>query len=257
MSGAEADIFARVGDAYDRIFAREVGATESQVDFLIHAIGLRPGQRVLDVCCGPGRHSLALARRGFAVTGLDRDATLLDLARRRAADAGLSVRWVEADARQIPRLGPFAAAVCLFASWGYGPEPAEDGRVLAGVGRTLAPGARLALDVPNLPWLEAHPHGSSLSLAGGTAVAERRAFDPATRRLTVHWRVRETGGGWEADLGYRVYGLEEMEWMLAAAGLVLESAHGGYDGAPLSAASPRVLVLARRPVLPLAPGGPR
>ena len=45
--------------------------TEQEVDFLVDALGLTPGQEVLDVGCGPGRHSLALARRGFIVLGVD------------------------------------------------------------------------------------------------------------------------------------------------------------------------------------------
>jgi SAM-dependent methyltransferase len=253
VTGTEAELFARLGAAYDAVFAQEVAATEAQADFLVRALGLRPGQRLLDVGCGPGRHSLALARRGLAVTGLDREGALLDLARRRAAAEGLHVHWVAADARRMPRLGPFAAAICLFASWGYARDPAEDGRVLGGVARNLAPGGRFVLDVPHVAWLEAHPRGRTLSLAGGTAVRERRAFDPATRRLAVHWRVREPAGAWEAELEYRVYGVEELEWMLAATGLVLEAAYGGYDGAPLSASRPRAVVLSRRPVLPLGP----
>ena len=45
--------------------------TENQVDFIIKAMGLSGGERILDLACGYGRHSLALARRGFSVVGVD------------------------------------------------------------------------------------------------------------------------------------------------------------------------------------------
>ncbi len=249
------ELFARIGEDYDGIFAQEVEQTEAQADFALRVLGLRPGQRVLDVCCGPGRHALALARRGMDVTALDRDGVLLAMGRRRAAAAGLTVRWVEADARRPPRLGVFAGAMCLFASWGYAGDPAEDGLVLAGVARGLAPGARFLLDVPNLTWLAAHPTGRSLSLARGTAVREERRFHPDSRTLDVSWDVRRRGRPrWTTDIRYRVYALEEMEWHLAAAGLVLDAAYGGFDGSSLTAQSPRCVVLSRRPILP---GGAR
>lgn len=61
-----------------------------------------PGQRFLDLACGPGTLAIAAARIGANVTGLDASPTLLDLARSRAADAGLPVTWTEADMTQIP-----------------------------------------------------------------------------------------------------------------------------------------------------------
>jgi len=55
------------------------------------------GREVLDLCCGPGRHSLALAERGYAVTGVDRSPFLLEQARQRAAEAGAVIEWVQED----------------------------------------------------------------------------------------------------------------------------------------------------------------
>jgi SAM-dependent methyltransferase len=251
------EIFQRIGDAYDLVFAAEVRRTEEQADFAMRALGLRPGQRVLDVGCGPGRHCLALARRGLVVTGVDRDPGLLALARQRARAAGLSVQWIAADARHLPRIGPFHGALCMFATWGHAADPAQNQRVLAGVAERLLPGGRFLLDVPNLAWLQAHPRGQVLSVTGGTAVRETRRFDPATRELHLQWRVRQRGRApWTSEVRYRVYGLEEMEWLLASAGLVLEAAYGDFDGSALTAASPRCLIVARRPVLPALPPGP-
>ena len=45
-----------------------------EVDGILDYLRLSPPARILDLCCGPGRHSLELARRGFAVTGVDKTA---------------------------------------------------------------------------------------------------------------------------------------------------------------------------------------
>ncbi|HVB11270.1 MAG TPA: methyltransferase domain-containing protein [Bacillota bacterium] len=245
------ELFARIGGDYDLVFAGEVAHTQAQADFAAHACGLRPGQRVLDVCCGPGRHAVALALRGLSVTGVDRDPHLLEVARERARSRGVGVHWVRGDVRHLPRLGVFHAAICLFASWGYAADPAHDELILAGVARRLRPGGHFLVDVPNLLWLLAHPSGEELSVAGGVAVREIRRFDPASRQLSARWQVRQPGRPpWQIQAHCRVYGLEDLEWMLARAGLVLEAAYGEFDGTPLTAQRPRCLALARRPILP-------
>ena len=59
--------------------------TRQEIDLLIRSAGLERNDRILDLCCGQGRHSLDLARRGFPhVTGLDRSRYLIRLARKRA-----------------------------------------------------------------------------------------------------------------------------------------------------------------------------
>lgn len=249
--GWDEELFARIGENYDQIFASEVARTEEQADFVMRTLGVRAGQEMLDLCCGPGRHALALARRGVHVTAVDRNPVLLEEARRRARAMGVRVRWLQADARALPPVGPFSGAICLFASWGYLNDPAHDSQVLAAIGARLLAGARLLMDIPHAAWLERHPAGQTLAVAAGAALRENYAYDRATHTLQATWRVRQRGGApWAAHITYRVYPLAELQWMLARAGLVLEASFSGYDGAPLSSSHPRCLLLARRPVLP-------
>ena len=245
------ELFTRIGNRYDRVFANEVLHTEEQVDFLMQVLALRRGQRVLDVGCGPGRHAIVLARRGMRVTAVDRHAGMLALATGRARAASVQVDWVHADARRLPGQATFAAGYCLFASWGYAEDPEDDVAVMAAVASRLQPGAAFLLDVPNAEWLQAHPAGHAYSAAAGVAVRESRRFDPEARALRVSWRVRQTKGpAWSTTLTYRVYRMADLEWLLARCGLVLEKAYGDFTGAALGADCPRCLAVARRPVLP-------
>jgi len=76
--------------------------TADEVDLLIRSVGLERNDRILDLCCGQGRHSLELARRGFPhVTGLDRSRYLIRLARKRAKQRVLQVSFHEGDARRF------------------------------------------------------------------------------------------------------------------------------------------------------------
>ena len=102
--------------------------TSEEVDLLIRTVGLERNDRILDLCCGQGRHSLELAWRGFPhVTGLDRSRYLIRLARKRAKQRGLQVSFHEGDARRF-RLGDAEFhCVCLLGN-SFGLFRASGGR---------------------------------------------------------------------------------------------------------------------------------
>lgn len=109
---------------------------------LVDALGVRPGDRFLDVAAGTGNVALEAARRGAAVTAVDVTPRMLDLGRARAEGAGLEVTWVEADAED---LGVGDAAFDVVASaFGviFAPHPAV---AVAELRRVLRPGGRAGL----------------------------------------------------------------------------------------------------------------
>lgn len=132
--------------------------TRAEIDRLLEAVDLPREARVLDLCCGQGRHTLELARRGFpAVTGLDRSRYLIRLARRRARAQGLEVRFREGDARKVGQLRERFDVVCVLGnSFGYFESADEDVEVLRGIQRVLVPGGRVVLDVTDGAWMRDH-----------------------------------------------------------------------------------------------------
>jgi SAM-dependent methyltransferase len=112
--------------------------TAQEVRFLTETLGLGPGDRILDVGCGPGRHAQALRAAGVEVVGLD-----ISLAFLRAAGPG---RWVRADARALPFVRDgFDAAISL-CQGGFGLlGGTEDAGVVVEMARVVRPGGRLAL----------------------------------------------------------------------------------------------------------------
>ena len=119
--------------------------TRADIDFLVDRLALKPASRILDVPCGSGRHSLALAARGHRITGLDISDEAITHARRAAADAGLDVTFKLADMRDLPRNGSFDAAVCMGNSFGY-LDLAGTQEFVAALAAAVRPGGRLAID---------------------------------------------------------------------------------------------------------------
>jgi SAM-dependent methyltransferase len=122
-------------------------AAPQEVDTIIAMLGLQPGAVILDLCCGVGRHSLEFARRGYAVTGVDRTAAYLQTAREVSAAENLDVEWVQADAREFLRPEAFDLAINMYTSFGYFEDPAEDRRVAENLFRSLKPGGSLMIDL--------------------------------------------------------------------------------------------------------------
>jgi len=118
------------GDTLDLL---EEERTLKEVDFVLSALQLRPGAKILDLCCGVGRHALEFAARGYSVTGLDYTVEYLDRARAKAEDAGLDLKLVRADMRRIPAGIKYDAVVNLFTSFGYFDSDAENFKVLGAV----------------------------------------------------------------------------------------------------------------------------
>src|SRR5271170_7033063 len=92
------------GEDYLNIYRHTLTAerTEKEVAFAEQKLALNAGARVLDLCCGPGRHSVLLAKRGYKVTGLDLSESYLGLARPGATDSKVGFDTVSADMREIP-----------------------------------------------------------------------------------------------------------------------------------------------------------
>src|SRR5205085_8594184 len=121
-------------------------AAASDVEQIL-TLAQRSDGQVLDLACGPGRHSVAFARKGFTVTGVDRSPFLLERARERGRDASVDIEWVQSDMRSFRRTGSFDLAVCLFTSFGFFRDDAENQRVLQNVATSLRPGGTFVLDM--------------------------------------------------------------------------------------------------------------
>jgi SAM-dependent methyltransferase len=221
---------------------------EQEVDFIVEALELPAGAAVLDLCCGEGRHTVALARRGYRMSGLDLSAFHLRLARKAAKETGVSVRWKRADMRDIPWEGEFDAVINVLTSFGYFESDDEDFKVLAGVARALKPGGRFLLDTINREWLVRHleAHGWQEG-TDGTLSLEDRSFDLlAGRQRNRILSIQPDGTRRKRKIDLRMYTLTELAKMLSRAGLEVRRTWGAFDSREYGLDSRRMIVLAEK-----------
>ncbi|HVC45535.1 MAG TPA: class I SAM-dependent methyltransferase [Candidatus Binataceae bacterium] len=234
-------------NVYGHLFTAERAAKEAA--FVVRTLGLQAGARMLDLCCGQGRHCVALARHGLHVTGLDLNPAYLELARQAADEARVAIECVAADMRQIPFENAFAAAVNMYSSFGYLESEADDARVLASLARALKPGGQVMLDMLNREWAVANYIQNDWHAAqDGTLYVERRDLDLASSRMRVRFTIVEAQGGRHESVGHdiRLYTLTETTRLLEHAGLGVTEVFGGFDGEPYSIETRRMIIAARK-----------
>lgn len=199
--------------------------TVEEVDLLIASAGLERSHRILDLCCGQGRHTLELAERGFQrVAGLDRSRYLIRLARKRARQRHLLLSFHEGDARNF-RLGDreFGCVCILGNSFGYFERQEDDLAVLEAVKRALAGGGKLVMDLMDGEWMRCHFEPRSWEwLDRNRFVCRERSLAEDHDRLISREVVVDAERGVIADQFYaeRLYSKERLEALLIGAGFV-------------------------------------
>ncbi len=214
--------------------------TRREVDFLVDVLDLAPGARVLDVGCGPGRHALDLADRGFVVHGVDISERFVDLARSAAPPQATFERL---DATTMTFDGEFDAAISLCqGAFGLCSGPGSpldaDGAVLAGMARALRPGGRLAVSAFS-------------SYFQVRFLEETDAFDAAAGVNHERTEVRDAEGVVApAELWTTCFTPRELRLLADAAGLevldIWSVTPGDYARRPPDLDHPEFLLLARR-----------
>jgi SAM-dependent methyltransferase len=211
--------------------------TEQEVGFLIDALGLQPGMRVLDVGCGPGRHAHALGQRGVTVHGIDISADFVELA---TAAAVPNTSFERLDARQLPFDAEFDAAIslCQGAFGLLGGD--QDGDVLAGMARAVKPGGGLVCVSAFSAYFQLR------------YLEDTDTFDAATGVNHEVATVKdEEGRDAQFDLWTTCFTPRELRLLAVQAGLVVRDlwsvTPGAYRRDPPTVETPELLLVAARP----------
>ncbi|MGA1407875.1 MAG: SAM-dependent methyltransferase [Ilumatobacteraceae bacterium] len=230
-----------MGEAYLR-YSFTKGTTQ-EVDYLVDALKLDPSMSILDVGCGPGRHVVEFARRGYRVTGIDISTTFIDIGRKRAVEEGLdSARFEVVDARDastlVASVGVVDRAVCQCqGAFGVMREDGEDEAVLRSIASVLRPGGLLALSAFNAYFSVRHHHEADFDAELGISHERTEIRDPS-------------GATREVSLWTGCYTPRELRLLLRATGYgepsISSVEPGAYGNAPPTVDSPEFLVIAER-----------
>ncbi len=231
--------------------------TTEEVDFLVEALDLRGGERILDLACGFGRHALEFARRGHRVVGVDITEPYIQDARATAAREGLPVEFVQADGRDLTFRDAFDVVLNMAdGAIGYFDSDQENLRLFDVISAALHPGGQHVMAVCSADHARNHfPKRHWEAGKQRLSLADFR-WQESTRRMIYRGHTFRYGEPLppipdtfldDGHRGTRLYGLDELRSVLAARGLDVQRAFGAYDLAvPASPDHLMLVVLSRK-----------
>ena len=220
-------------ELWEKAIPEEV--TNQEVDFLINELNLVPGQHILDVPCGFGRHTIALAKRGFKVTGIDISKTFIDGLKARVDAEDLSIRAVEGNILVTEIDQKFDAAICLGNSFGYFDFQGMKVFVQK-ISDSLAQGAMFIINsgmlaesiFPNLARYAEH----KTYTVGNITMEVDNNYNTAEGYLVSNLHYTRDGSSEEHHFKHYVFTLAEVKRLLNMYGLSVISAYNSVSKEP-------------------------
>lgn len=225
--------------------------TATEVDFVLSQTRLTTDERILDIGCGPGRHSIELAQRGYQAVGIDTSTAMIEAATERAAQAGVQPKFWQISAEKFSTAKKFEAAICLFTTLGQintndkKSQSKPDHPLLHQVAKVLVPGGTFTLEVPQKGWVinnlkKTDRFGDDLQYTD-----IRRTYDSEYSMVTETFTLVSPEGTREYLLRYHLYTLQQVRAMLENAGFEIIQTYGDFQQAPLNATSPNMIAVAQ------------
>lgn len=221
-------------------------SASTEADQLIELLKLRQESEILDLCCGIGRHSLELARRGYEVTGLDRTESYIVRARQQVNDEPLSVNFIIGDARRFCQLDSYDAVINMFTAFGYFKDQADDMRVLLNVRASLKNGGKLLIDIIGKEILARIYQARDWHENDYGIFLRESEVDCAWSWIKNRWLLIKDGKKYEHKFGHRIYSAVELSNLLYKAGFNQVEVYGSLDGAPYDHQAQRLVVVATK-----------
>jgi SAM-dependent methyltransferase len=235
-------------ELYPYVFPVErVAAAPGQVSQILALAGVTGGA-VLDLCCGPGRHAVEFARRGFTVTGVDRSPFLLERAREKSDAAEVEVEWVLDDMREFRRPATFDLACNLFTSFGYFASEEENLRVLRNVRESLRDGGVLVMDMVGRERVARQGmEARHTQFADGAVLIQQPHVNDDWTRLDNEWTlVQPAGESQSYRFEHYLYSGSGLKDRLLNCGFAGVELYGDLQGSPYGDDAWRLVAVARK-----------
>lgn len=234
-------------DLYPFMFPKERFERTPEEIRKVLALTQPGGKNALDLCCGPGRCSIALAQEGYRVTGVDKTRYLLDKARAKARAARAKIEWVESDMRDFVRQEAYDLAISMFTSFGFFDDKREDVQVLGNVFSSLKPNGVFLVDVLGKERLAKILLGTTCDeLPDGTKLIQRHEIFDDWTRIRNEWILIQNGQAKSKKFHHTIYSGQELRDRMEQVGFVDVKLYGNLDGAEYGPNAQRLIAVGRK-----------
>lgn len=225
---------------------RDESEAKRQIIFLEKYVGVTKDEKILDLCCGNGRHSIELKKLGYDVVGIDLSEDLLESARKKASENNIDLKLIKCDMREIPYENYFDLVVQFFTSFGYFETDEENQKVLSAISRSLKGNGRFLIDYLNPDYIVKNLVEKDEKIISGLLIKQERWIDIAKHRVNKRITITVDDKSSVFNESVRMYSLDEIKAMLGKSYLQLTDVYGDFDGSEYSPNSPRMILIGKK-----------
>lgn len=224
---------------------RDSAEAIAQIDFLLKTIPQLPkNAKILDLCCGSGRHSIELRKLGYDVVSADLSLDLLNIAKEFAYDNNIDLKIIRCDMREIPFSNQFDLVIQFFTSFGYFESDEDNQKVLNSISKSLKPNGKFLIDYMNPDHVVDNlVSKDEKDISEGIHIIQERWIDKQRHRINKKITLIRDGKEESYEESVRLYSHEEMKDMLYEAGLQLSETYGDFLGTKFNRKSPRMILI--------------
>ena len=252
-------LFLEHGELFLKVIKRADKRTSKDVEALERIfleMGVNKGDRVLDLCCGYGRHALRLAEKGFIVTGVDISPVTIRRAEELAENMKLQdrVEFLVGDAREVFKLlkekrGEFSAIISMWTSIGYYDEK-TDRSIVKQLNELSSPKGVLVIEVGNRDFIIKHFQPFVIEDLEDCEVHEHRKLNLDRSRMEATWKFYQKDGEElkhraSIPVNFRLYSLHELLNLIEKAGWEYVNSYGTLDLQPVTQDTSMIIVVGK------------
>ena len=225
---------------------RRIDSASGEVDDMIALTGVRPGSRVLDLCCGIGRHTIQFAGRRFDVTGVDKTRQYVEIAKRSAKELGVDVKFVVDDMLHYQKDGFYDLIISYFSSFGYFESRDDDLKVARNVAASLRDQGKFLIDVVGKEILARSYQRKNWLETEDYILLEERVVEKSWTGIRTRWIIIKDGKRTDLNIFHRLYSAVELIDLLRQGGFSDVKVYGDIKGRPYDADASRLVAIATK-----------
>ncbi len=218
----------------------------TEAEQIISLTSVHTGANILDLCCGPGRHTLELARRGFRLTGVDLIPAHIKTGIKKASQERLRVEWIQEDMRTFIRPGFYDTVLMMYTSFGYFKDENENQQVLDNIFASLKQDGVLIIELMGKEVLARIFQERDWSEKDGLIFLQERSVRDDWSWIDNRWMVYDGKKMHEFTFGHWVYSASELKAIIKKSGFGSVKMYGNLAGAPYDQRAEKLIAVARK-----------
>ncbi len=233
-------------DVYYKIYKLYTKEAKKEVDFVINVLGLLPKDKVFDLGCGFGRHSIELAKRSFNVTGIDISRSLLKIAKKEARRAKVKPNFINKDIRKLKIRNEFVGAIMMLNVFGIMSTEQEDEIILENIYKSLRKRGKIFIDLRNPEKLKKNNLFKPKKI-DSLKVRTKSTYYPVQKQVLVERYFYEKGKRKSYNVIARIYTCSELKILFEKHGFKIINFYGDFNGNKYNKdTSPRLILVGEK-----------